>query len=61
MQNWIVWTRNAFRYKNGFGVKQPTMVDMPSNQTKLVRWLSMQNDFFILFTVNIRCSRKVNK
>ena len=21
-------------YKNGFGIKKPTMVDMPSNQTK---------------------------
>ena len=25
--NWIVWNRTVYMYKNGFGIKQPTMVD----------------------------------
>ena len=29
MLNWIVWNRRVYLYKNGFGIKQPTMVDMP--------------------------------
>ena len=29
MLNWIVWNRSFYLYKNGFGIKQPTKVDMP--------------------------------
>ena len=29
MLNWIVWNRIVPMYKNGFGIKQPTKVDMP--------------------------------
>ena len=29
MLNGIVWNRTAYVYKNGFGNKQPTKVDMP--------------------------------
>ena len=29
MIKWIVWNRTVYLYKNGFGIKQPTMVDMP--------------------------------
>ena len=29
MLNWIVWNRTDNLYKNGFGVKLPTKVDMP--------------------------------
>ena len=29
MLNWIVWNRTVYFYKNGFGVKYPTRVDMP--------------------------------
>ena len=28
IQNWIVWNRTTFRYKNGFGIKKPTNVNM---------------------------------
>ena len=34
MLNWIVWNRTIYMYRNGFGIKWPTMVDMPENQTK---------------------------
>ena len=29
MLNWIVWDRTGYLYKNGFGIKLPTKVDMP--------------------------------
>ena len=29
MLNWIVFNRTDYLHKNGFGVKQPTKVDMP--------------------------------
>ena len=29
MLNWIVLNRTDYLYKNGFGVKEPTTVDMP--------------------------------
>ena len=29
MLNWIVWKRTDYLYKNGFGVRKPTKVDMP--------------------------------
>ena len=29
MLNWIAWNRTDYSYKNGFGVKLPTKVDMP--------------------------------
>ena len=29
IQNWIVWNRTDYLYKNGFGIKYPTKVDMP--------------------------------
>ena len=29
MLNWIVWNRTDYLYQNGFGLKQPTKVDMP--------------------------------
>ena len=29
MLNWIVWKRTGYLYKNGFGVKWPTEVDIP--------------------------------
>ena len=29
MINWIVWNRTVYMYKNGFGVRWPTMIDMP--------------------------------
>ncbi len=29
MLNWIVLNRTDYLYKNGFGVKYPTKVDMP--------------------------------
>ena len=29
MLNWILWNRTVYLYKNGFSIKQPTMVDMP--------------------------------
>ena len=29
MLNWIVWNWNVYMYKNGFGIKYTTMVDMP--------------------------------
>ena len=29
MLNWIVWNRTEYLHKNGFGVKEPTKVDMP--------------------------------
>ena len=28
MHNWIVWNRTAYMYKNGFGMKQATLVGM---------------------------------
>ena len=28
MLNWIVWNRTHYLYKNGFGIKYPTTVDM---------------------------------
>ena len=31
MQDWIVWNRTAYLYKNGFGIKQSAKVDMPYN------------------------------
>ena len=31
---WIVWNRTVYMYINGFGIKNPTMVDMPLNQNK---------------------------
>ena len=34
MLNWIGCIRTVYTYKNGFGIKSPTMVDVPSNQTK---------------------------
>ena len=39
MQKWIVWNRTVYMYKNGFGIKYPTMVDISSNQTKLSLWI----------------------
>ena len=33
MLNGIVWNRTDYLYKNGFGVKWPTMVDMPYQPT----------------------------
>ena len=27
--NWIVWNGTDYLYKNGFGIKQPTKVNMP--------------------------------
>ena len=29
MLNWIVWNGTDYLYKNGFGVKLPTKVDLP--------------------------------
>ena len=29
MLNWIVWNRTVHMYKNGFGIKWPTMADIP--------------------------------
>ena len=29
MPNWIVSNKTDYLHKNGFGVKQPTRVDMP--------------------------------
>ena len=29
MLKWIVWNRTVYMHKNGFGIKLPTMVDMP--------------------------------
>ena len=29
MLNWIVWNRTVYLYKNGFGIKLSTKVDMP--------------------------------
>ena len=29
MLNWIAWNRTDYLYKNGFGIEQPTNVDMP--------------------------------
>ena len=29
MQNYIVWNRTDYLYKNGYGIKQPAKVDMP--------------------------------
>ena len=29
MLNRIVWNRADYLYKNGFGIKQPTKVDIP--------------------------------
>ena len=29
MLNWIVWNRTVYIYKNGFVIKQPSMVGMP--------------------------------
>ena len=29
MLNWIVWNRTVCIYKNGFGIKYPSMVDVP--------------------------------
>ena len=29
MLNWIAWNRTVYVYKKGFGIKQPTKVDMP--------------------------------
>ena len=34
MLNRIVWKRTVYMYKNEFGIKWPTMVDMPQIQTK---------------------------
>ena len=34
MLNWIVWNGTDNLYKNGFGVKWPTKVDMPWNWKK---------------------------
>ena len=27
--NWIAWNRTDYLYKNGFGIKYPTKVDIP--------------------------------
>ena len=35
MLNWIVWNITVYIYKNGFGIKWPTMVDMLWNPTNL--------------------------
>ena len=32
MLNYIVWNRTVYMYKNGFGIKYRTMVDMPNKQ-----------------------------
>ena len=29
LQNWIVWNRTVYMYKNGFGIKWPIVVDVP--------------------------------
>ena len=29
MLNWIVWNKTVYMYKNGFGIKEPMIVDMP--------------------------------
>ena len=29
MLNWTVWNRTDHLHKNGFGIKEPTKVDMP--------------------------------
>ena len=29
MPKWITWNRTDYLYKNGFGVKYATVVDMP--------------------------------
>ena len=29
MLNWIVWNRTVYMYKNGFGIKWPSKVDVP--------------------------------
>ena len=34
MLNWIVWNRTVYLYKNGFGIKYFTKVDMPENPNK---------------------------
>ena len=34
MLNWIVWNRTDYLHKNGFGVKQPTKVDMQKKTKK---------------------------
>ena len=28
MLNWSFWNRTVYMYKNGFGIKQPTLVDI---------------------------------
>ena len=33
MLNWIVCKRTDYSYKNWFGIKKPTTVDMPKNPT----------------------------
>ena len=58
--NWIVWNRIYFMYKNGFGIRYTTVIDIQktkqnkknkSNQTKrvfffLVSYLSVSPEFF---------------
>ena len=29
MINWVVWNRTVYMYNNGFGIKQPTIIDAP--------------------------------
>ncbi len=45
MLNWIVWNRTVYKYKNGFGIKYPTMVDMPLNKKKQNQDYAMLNPF----------------
>ena len=48
MLNWIIWNRTVYLYKNGFGIKSPTKVDMPFNkETKLCILLYVF--FFLIF------------
>ena len=34
MVKWIVWNRTVCMHKNGYYIKEPTITDRPSNQTK---------------------------
>ena len=47
MLNWIFWNRSVYTYKNGVGIKQLTMVDMFSNQTKRNQNKTKQTDHLI--------------
>ena len=41
MLNWIIWNKTEYLYKNGFGVKLPTNIDMLQSQTTNQLWLPL--------------------